>query len=169
MADSADSLSAEEREFLAALNELGVRYLLVGMSAALLQGASVATDDLDLWFEHIADDRIGQAARRCGAAWVTRSQPPRLTSPLDERFDVVTTLDGLPDFAAEYEVALTVELDGVAIKVLPIERIIVTKRAANREKDRAALPLLETAAKVIRARATKRAPRPKARAKRRKG
>ena len=52
MADSADSLSAEERAFLAALNELGVRYMLVGMSAALVQGATVATDDLDLWFEH---------------------------------------------------------------------------------------------------------------------
>jgi hypothetical protein len=42
-------LSESERRFLLALNELGVRYLIVGMSAALLQGARGATEDVDLW------------------------------------------------------------------------------------------------------------------------
>jgi hypothetical protein len=39
------SLSEAERELLRALNDLGVRFLLVGMSAALLQGARRATED----------------------------------------------------------------------------------------------------------------------------
>ena len=79
MADAdPELLSDGEREFLRTLNELGVRYLLVGMSAALLQGARGATEDLDLWFEDLGDPRIGEAARRAGGFWVTRMQPPRL-------------------------------------------------------------------------------------------
>jgi|GEM_PF-3695454 len=37
-------LSNGEREFLLALNDVGVRFMVVGMSAALLQGARGATD-----------------------------------------------------------------------------------------------------------------------------
>jgi len=71
-------LTEGERAFLRALNEHGVRYLVVGMSAALLQGARGATEDIDLWFEHIGDARIGDAARKAGGVWVTRTQPPLL-------------------------------------------------------------------------------------------
>lgn len=53
-----DFLSEGERAFLLALNRLGVRYLLVGMSAALLQGARGATEDVDIWFESTDDPRI---------------------------------------------------------------------------------------------------------------
>lgn len=67
-----DFLDEGERAFLLALNSLGVRYLLVGMSAALLQGARGATEDIDLWFESTADPRIGEAARQAGGFWVTR-------------------------------------------------------------------------------------------------
>lgn len=50
MADSDHaSLTEGERAFLLALQDLGVAYLLVGMSAALIQGARGATEDLDLW------------------------------------------------------------------------------------------------------------------------
>ena len=68
--------------FLVALNESGVRYLLVGMSAALLQGARGATEDVELWFESIADERIGAAARAAGGFWVTRAQPRCLSASL---------------------------------------------------------------------------------------
>ena len=58
-----DSVLAErERAFLLALDELGVRFLLVGMSAALLQGARGATDDIDLWFEKSDDPRALEEA-----------------------------------------------------------------------------------------------------------
>jgi hypothetical protein len=33
------------------LNRRGVRYLVVGVAAAVLQGATTATQDVDLWFE----------------------------------------------------------------------------------------------------------------------
>jgi len=144
-------LTEAEGRFLAALNASGVRYLLVGMSAALLQGARGATEDVDLWFESIADERIGDAARAAGGFWVTRAQPPRLGGALGDRFDVVTDMSGLPDFAVEYGQAIDEVVGGVPVKLLPLSRIIVSKRAAGRPKDDAVVHALETALEVIEA------------------
>jgi hypothetical protein len=49
MADS--TLTSGERRLLAELEARGVRFLVVGMSAALIQGARGSTEDIDLWFE----------------------------------------------------------------------------------------------------------------------
>lgn len=147
-APGSESLSEGERAFLLALSELGVPYLLVGMSAALLQGARGATEDLDLWFENLDDPRIGEAARRAGGFWVTRAQPP-LLGGMSERFDVVVSMSGLPDFAKEYAGAGDLRLEGVPLRLLPLERILASKKAANRPKDRAAVEALEVAIKVL--------------------
>ncbi len=144
----AASLTEGERAFLSALSELGVEYLLVGMSAALLQGARGATEDIDLWFRDLDDPRIGEAARRAGGFWVTRAAPP-LLGGMGERFDVVMNMSGLPDFAQEYAGATELSLDGVVLRVLPLARIIASKRAANRTKDKAVLPALELASAII--------------------
>jgi predicted nucleotidyltransferase len=146
-----DFLTEGERTFLQELNARGVRYILVGMAAALLQGARGSTEDIDLWFEQIGDLRIGEAARSAGGFWATRMQPPRLGGALGDRFDVVTQMDGLPDFQAEYRNALDEVVGTVPVKVLPLARIIASKRAANRAKDAPALYALEAALKVIEA------------------
>ncbi len=144
MADSDATLTAGERAFLLALNDLGVPFLVVGMSAALLQGARGSTEDLDLWFEKASDPRIDEAAHRAGGFWVTRAQPPLLAG-MSDRFDVVMTMSGLGPFETEAASAVAVVVDGVPLRLLPLERIIVGKRAANRVKDRAVLPALELA------------------------
>ncbi len=144
----AASLTEGERAFLGALSELGVEFLLVGMSAALLQGARGATENIDLWFRNLDDPRIGEAARRAGGFWGTRAAPP-LLGGMGERFDVVMTMSGLPDFAQEYQAATELTLDGVALRVLPLDRIIASKHAANRTKDKAVLPALELAHQII--------------------
>jgi predicted nucleotidyltransferase len=149
MADSA--LEPAEIEFLRALDELGVRFLVVGVTAASMQGARVATEDVDLWFEDLADRRLGEAARRVAGLWVPGHfglQPPTLGGKLGDRFDVVLTMSGLDDFETEYRRSKDIELDGLVLRVLPLERIIVSKRKANRPKDQAALPALEAALAV---------------------
>lgn len=150
MADTDDDfLSQAERSFLSALNGLGVRYLIVGMSAALLQGARGATEDIDLWFESLADPRIGDAARSAGGFWVTRSQPPMLGGALGDRLDVVTSMSGLPDFAAEYAHAKCEMVTGVPLRLLPLARILHSKRTAGRPKDQAVIYALETALALL--------------------
>jgi predicted nucleotidyltransferase len=150
MADSA--LEPAEREFLQALNELGVRYIIVGVTAASMQGARVATEDIDLWFENTGDARIGEAARRVGGIWIGGHfgmQPPALGGRLGDRFDVVLTLSGLQKFADEYAQSKRMEIDGVPVMILSLARIIESKRAANRPKDVAALPALMAALAVL--------------------
>ena len=51
-------LTPAERALLEALRLLGVRYLLVGMGAALIEGAHGTTQDLDLWFGNIDSERL---------------------------------------------------------------------------------------------------------------
>lgn len=142
-------LTTAERAFLEALNELGVRYLLVGMSAALLQGARGATEDIDLWFESIADPRIDEAARRAGGFFVTRTQPPMLGGALGDRFHVVLTMSGLPDFGAEHAAAIREDFDGVEVAILPLERILHSQRAAGRTKDEPGVHQIEVALRVL--------------------
>ena len=127
---------------------LGVRFLVVGMSAALIQGVRGSTEDIDLWFEQVSDDRIAQAARSVGGFMVTRSQPP-LLGGVGDRFDIVTTMSGLPSFDAEYAGALAVDLGATRIKVLPLERILHSKRAANRDKDRLPIEQIERTLLVL--------------------
>ncbi|MDQ3033117.1 MAG: nucleotidyltransferase [Myxococcota bacterium] len=151
MAESADAwLSDPEIAFLRALDAVGVRYLLVGMSAAILQGVPGTTQDVDLWFESLADHRIGEVARQVGGFWATRMNPPMLGGLLSDRFDVVVRMSGLEDFDSEYARARTEVVSGVAVKVLPLERIVVSKRAAGRPKDALAVRLIEDALAVLR-------------------
>jgi hypothetical protein len=151
MADS--TLTTAEQAFLGELNRRGVRYMVVGMSAALIQGARGATEDIDLWFEDVTDPRIGDAARASGGIWVSGSfgmAPPRVGgAALSERFDVVTHMSGLRDFASEYEAVGFATIDGVAIPVLPLRRIVESKRAAGRAKDKALLHALEDALALL--------------------
>ena len=139
------ALTTAERALLEALNDLGVRYLIVGMGAALIEGAPATTHDLDLWFGHIDADRLREAARRAGGLYTAGFglQPPAFGGEGLDRVDLVLTASGLESFEREYAGAREYELDGVRVKVLPIERVIVSKRAAKRPKDSAQLPILE--------------------------
>lgn len=124
------------------------------MSAALLQGARGSTEDLDLWFAQLDDPRIGEAARRAGGFWITRMQPPRLGGALGDRFDVVTTVSGITDFAAKFEHAVEENLGGVVVRLLPLERILHSKRTAARAKDEPGIHQIEIALAILRTRDT---------------
>ena len=92
-------LTNEEIDLLQSLVESGVRFMVVGMGAAILQSAPGVT---------------------------------------------------FRDFEEEYEQAVDVEIvPGLPVKVLPLERVLASKRAAGRPKDKAAIPMLKNAIKAI--------------------
>ncbi|MSO82825.1 MAG: hypothetical protein EXQ53_05965, partial [Acidobacteria bacterium] len=62
------------------------------------------------------------------------------------------TASGLESFEREYAGAREYELDGVRVKVLPLERVVASKRAAKRAKDSAQMPMLEAALAARKAR-----------------
>jgi hypothetical protein len=139
------ALTSAERSLFQALTRRGVPFLIIGMGAAVLEGAPIATQDLDVWFEHADDERIREAAADAGGFWISGfgMQPPAFGGDGLERVDVVLTAHGLEPFTIEYAGALQREVDGVALRVLPLDRVIASKRATNRVKDAAQLPALE--------------------------
>lgn len=142
-----------ERALLLALNKRGVRFLLVGASAAVLQGANTSTQDIDLWFENLNAPEIGLAVRDANGIWVSGAfgmRPPQIGGDaVGNRLDVVTHMHGLGDFSAEWAHSFEVTIDSVVLRVLALERIIESKRATGRKKDAAALPALEEALAVL--------------------
>ena len=138
-------LTERELRFLRALSAHGVRFLIVGLSAAALQGAPVVTQDIDLWFERLDDPKLATALRQVGGAYVppTALTPPMFAGEGLELFDIVLRMDGLADFAEEWAHALEMAVGDVTARVLPLSRILVSKRAASRPKDRLVIPVLE--------------------------
>ena len=139
------ALTPAERRLFGSLAARGVRFLLVGLGAAVLEGAPVSTQDLDIWPERIDDPRLAQAAHDAGGFWIAGFgvQPPAFGGAGLERLDVVLTAHGLDSFDAEYAAAIEREIEGVHLRVLPLARVLASKRATNRPKDLAALPALE--------------------------
>jgi hypothetical protein len=144
-------LSEQEIALLAELAKAGVPFMLVGLGAAVVQGADAVTKDLDLWFRSISNPGLDEAARKVGGAFVWRNNAPLFSGPGLDDIDVVIKCDGLQDFDTEYVAAIDIELvPGLTVKVLPIERVLASKKAADRPKDRAVIPALEAAIAAIR-------------------
>lgn len=142
-------LSKKEIEFLKELTKRDIPFMIVGLSAAVLQGAPVSTHDVDLWFKDLSNPEIAKAVQSAGGIYIPTmimmQTPPRLAGKDFEFLDIVTHLHGLDDFEREYQHAITIEIEGISLKVLPLERIIQSKKAAGRLKDKAVLPALEAA------------------------
>jgi hypothetical protein len=140
-----------EIAFLEALRRAGVEFLVVGLSAAALQGAPVVTRDVDLWMRDLTDARFHAVLGRFGATYVppVGLNPPMLVGRRIAMFDIVASMHGLDDFVAEHRRSREIELGATKVRVLPLDRIIASKRAANRPKDRAVLPVLENVLRTI--------------------
>jgi hypothetical protein len=150
----AERLPFTDREiaFLAQLVGNGVDFMIVGLAAALLQGAPAVTQDIDLWFRDLRDPGIQKALVAVGGGYVPSIglNPPMFVGKEVELFDLVLHMHGLGSFDDEARHAIDISLGGVTVKVLDIERIVVSRTAANREKDRIVLPVLRDAALTIR-------------------
>jgi hypothetical protein len=135
--------------FLKELARRRVKFMVVGMSAAAIQGADLGTEDIDLWFESLPDPGIDEAARAAGGIIAWRANPPMLTGKGLDHIDLVIRCDGLRAFDVEYAAAIEAEAFGVKVRVLPLQRVISSKKAANRLKDQAVLPALRAALAAI--------------------
>ena len=147
-------LSNAELRVLKALAGHRIRFMIVGLSAAALQHAPVVTEDVDLWVEDLSDPKFQAALQSVGAAYVPPfglHNPPMLAGCGSEPFDLVLRMSGLRSFADEYKGAKTIKLAGWPFKVLPLDRIIASKQAANRPKDKLVVPVLLDTLRAINA------------------
>ena len=148
--DAPSPFSDREIAFLGALVSEGVEFLVVGLAAATLQGAPAVTQDVGLWVADLGNPRFHGALRKCGAIYIppTAASPPLLGGPGADLFGLVIHMHGLDSFREEAARAIRVRLGGVDVPVLPLARIIASKRAAGRPKDLAILPALEDALRI---------------------
>lgn len=145
------------RKLLQVLVEGEVDFVIVGGVAAVLEGAPVATFDLDVVYS-LDESNLGRLARvlddleatyvdpagrkiqpdlerlRGGGHHLLRSRYGRL-DVLGSVGDQVVFEDLLPDSRVR-------SLRGLEVTVLTLEALIRTKEAADRPKDRATLDLL---------------------------
>ena len=144
----------KEIEFLRELTREKVEFMIVGLAAAALQGAPVVTQDIDLWFRELPDPGIGRALKKVRGSYVppTMGNPPMFAGRGIELFDIVVHMHGLGKFDDEREHTIKVPLGRTKVLVLNLERIIASKKATGREKDKLVLGVLSDALRAIRER-----------------
>ena len=148
--------SETELQLLESLLRHKIRFMVVGLSAAALQGAPVVTEDVDLWFDKLSDPKLSQALVKVGAAYIPPFgiNPPMLGGAGSEPFDVVVRMDGLGKFADEWKRALEIKVGKLRLKVLSLERILASKQATNRPKDRRVIPVLQNTIRTLQGKQT---------------
>ena len=105
-------LSETELRLLESLLRHRIRFMVVGLSAAALQGAPVVTEDVDLWFENLNDPKLIPALVEVGAAYIPPfgHNPPMLGGAGSEPFDIAVRMNGLDDFADEWKRAIKIKV-----------------------------------------------------------
>ena len=128
-------------ELIAELHAEKIRFLIVGMSAAVLHGAPMATVDTDVWIDLPVRQyvRVLAIAQRIGASILSCSI---LGLRDDQRVDFIYRIDGLASFNTEWKRAPILQWAGHEVRVLPLARVIRSKEISNRPKDLATLPVL---------------------------
>lgn len=163
-------MSFDFERMLSTLQRHRVKYVLVGGMAATVHGSVLPTEDVDITpaRDRRNLERLAAALRELNARIRTEGEPDGVDFPLNGAFlaaqplmlnlttdagdlDLAllpagfpTGFDGLVDRAVEVELG-----DGLVSLVAALDDVIASKRAADRAKDRAALPYLEALADDI--------------------
>ena len=77
------------------------------------------------------------------------NNPPLFAGGGSDLFDIVTHMHGLDRFEEEAKQAVRIRLERVELLVLPLERIIASKKATGHPKDKAILPILEDTLRTL--------------------
>jgi hypothetical protein len=150
------------------LERHSVRYLLVGGLAATLHGSPLRTGDADICPAKDREnlERLATALRDLDARVRAPDAPDGLPFDCDARLLASVTVLNLTTRFGDLDICVapagtsgydelersvvTYDLDGQLVQVASLEDVIRSKEAANREKDRAALPTLRLLLERIR-------------------
>ena len=122
--------------------------MLIGMSAAIVEGVMETTLDVDLWI----DLPSRQSMRVQNIARATGCTPARSTvvyTPDGTPINFIFKVGGLGSFGAEFKHARKMAFRGKKIPVLKLERILKSKETGRRDKD---LPHIIHIRKLLRCR-----------------
>jgi hypothetical protein len=128
--------------FLKALHEQEIKFMLIGAMAAIEQGAPLMTVDYDFWVKLPERQYVKLLAIVQRLGGTIRAQTLYELSD-GTQVNAVFQPNGLRSFGSEWKGSREGKLEGIPIRILPLARVIASKRAANRDKDIAVLPILE--------------------------
>jgi len=139
---------------MGALGAEKIRFQLIGMSAAVLQGAPVSTIDVDFWLDLPSRQymRAVNIARSLGASMV-RNTIVELTDGTLVNF--IFEVTGLKSFSVEFRKAKQLDFHGLRVAVMPLESIRRSKAAVMRPKDEAHIFHIDQTLRLLRARKRK--------------
>ncbi|WP_434040996.1 MULTISPECIES: nucleotidyltransferase domain-containing protein [Sorangium] len=144
-------------DILHALVHHGVEFIVVGGMAAALQGAPVNTLDIDIVYSRSEQNiiRLMTALADLGAVFRTdprrlvpdeshlRSTGHKLLQTKHGLLDVLGTIEESTSYDDLLPDTTVLEIAGVLVRVLSLERLIEVKAKLTRPKDRAMLLLLQ--------------------------
>lgn len=134
---------------MGALSAERIRFQVIGMSAASLQGVPGATLHVDLWLDLSPRQymRALNLAVREGAQ-VVRNTVVELADGTLVNF--VYEVTGLPSFKSVFPKAKKLKWEGVEAAVLPLELIQKSKESIRRPKDLLHIELIKQRLNVLR-------------------
>ena len=136
-------LNKDYKDILLTLNEEKASYILVDAYALAAHGYPRATMDIDIWVKPSPEnsEAVLKAIRRFGAPLVNLTQKDLLRNDTvfqigvaPRRIDIITGASGLRFEDAERN-AVKVKIDGIEIKILSLQDLIINKVASGRPKD----------------------------------
>mgnify|MGYP001557408735 CR=1 FL=1 len=145
-------LNEDYRDMLRALSDEKVRFILVGAYALAAHGYPRATMDIDIWVMPSPEnaDAVLRALRRFGAPLHDLTGEDLQTEGTvfqigvaPRRIDIMTAASGLR-FEAAYRNSTTARIEGIDVRLLSIDDLIVNKRATGRTRDLADAEALES-------------------------
>jgi predicted nucleotidyltransferase len=133
------------REFLNALNNNKVKYLLVGGYSVILHGYSRTTGDMDIWVDRTKENYVllNSAFEEFGMPIFDMTLENFISHPEWDVFtygkppvaiDILINLKGV-NFDFAFNNSIVFDLDGLSIRTIHKNDLITAKMAANRAKD----------------------------------
>ena len=140
----ADLFNEHFRDFIQALNEQQVEYVLVGGMAVILHGYVRSTGDMDIWVNKtkLNYQKLVKAYRQFGMPLFDVTERAFLSDQYDVwsigappvKIEVMTAVKGL-NFNETFETAQVYEERGLRIRFINVDHLIKAKKASGRFRD----------------------------------
>ncbi|MBN2437648.1 MAG: nucleotidyl transferase AbiEii/AbiGii toxin family protein [Deltaproteobacteria bacterium] len=144
-------LNEDYKDMLLALSDENVRFILVGAYALAAHGYPRATMDIDIWVMPSSEnaDAVLRALSRFGVPLHNLTKEELLKDGTifqigvaPRRIDIITGASGLL-FEPAYQNSISVDIEGIEVRIPSIDDLILNKRTTRRTKDLADAEALE--------------------------
>ena len=145
-------LNEDYIDMLLVLSEEKVRFILVGAYALAAHGYPRATMDIDIWVMPSPEnaDAVLRALSRFGTPLHNLTKEDLLKDGTifqigvaPRRIDIITSASGLK-FETTFQNSISVNIEGIEVRIPSIDDLIVNKRATGRTRDLADAEALES-------------------------